>query len=402
MTDGLQISSLSKAFDGTVVLQDIDLDVRPGEFVSLVGASGCGKSTLLRVIAGLEQQDAGRVRIGERDVSHERPRDRNVAMVFQSYALYPHMTVAGNIATPLVMAELGLAERLPLLGRLSPRRGAVMRRIMAEVGQIAGQLQIEQLLQRKPAQLSGGQRQRVALARAMVRRPAVFLMDEPLSNLDAKLRVHMRAELTSLHRRLGATFVYVTHDQVEAMTMSDRVALMAGGRILQLGTPSELYDAPRNLAVAQFIGSPAINTLAIEHGARDTLACLGWPLPVAAGTGARPVTLAIRPEALRLRPRTLPAGSGQAAAGMAGPEFAWPARVSRIEHHGPERIVELMVETTEAPTLLARVAAADSGRLDLNPSLPVTVVFAVADAFLFDAAGERVALADHYRRAEVA
>jgi multiple sugar transport system ATP-binding protein len=226
------------------VLKAVSLDVRDGEFLTLVGSSGCGKSTILRVIAGLESQDTGAVRIAGRSVDHLRPKQRNVAMVFQSYALYPHMSVKDNIAMPLIMQRLRLAERLPVIGRLSPRRAGVVEEIDGEVSAVARQLQIEQLLARKPSQLSGGQRQRVALGRAMVRRPDVFLMDEPLSNLDAKLRVHMRTELTDLHRRLGVTFVYVTHDQVEAMTMSDRVALMDEGRIVQLGAPADLYHDP--------------------------------------------------------------------------------------------------------------------------------------------------------------
>jgi multiple sugar transport system ATP-binding protein len=201
------------------VLEDVDLTVEPGEFLTLVGPSGCGKSTLLRIIAGLEAADRGSVAIGGRTVDLLPPDQRDVAMVFQSYALYPHMTVAGNMATPLEMRRLTLAERLPLVRLLSPRRPRVMRGIMAELRAVAETLQIADLLDRKPARLSGGQRQRVALGRAMVRRPRVFLMDEPLSNLDAALRVHMRSELAELHARLGITFIYVTHDQVEAMTM---------------------------------------------------------------------------------------------------------------------------------------------------------------------------------------
>ncbi|MGL6212044.1 MAG: ABC transporter ATP-binding protein, partial [Paracoccaceae bacterium] len=246
----LELSGISKTFGTTRVLNDVSLSVKDGEFLTLVGASGCGKSTVLRVIAGLEPQDAGSVQIGGRSVDHLRPKQRNVAMVFQSYALYPHMTVAQNMSMPLVMQRMSLAQRLPGLGRLMPGRAAAMAGIAAEVDAVSRQLQIEALLGRKPAQLSGGQRQRVALGRAMVRHPDVFLMDEPLSNLDAKLRVHMRAELTELHRRLGVTFIYVTHDQVEAMTMSDRVALMDEGRIVHLGTPSELYHNPSDLRVA--------------------------------------------------------------------------------------------------------------------------------------------------------
>jgi multiple sugar transport system ATP-binding protein len=239
----VELRGIAKAFGRAQVLREVGLSVRDGEFLTLVGPSGCGKSTLLRIIAGLERQDGGTVAIGGAGVDHLRPAARNVAMVFQSYALYPHLSAFDNIATPLMMARLSLLERLPLLRHLSPRRRRVMRAIAEDVRAVAAQLRITELLARRPGQLSGGQRQRVALGRAMVRSPAVFLMDEPLSNLDATLRVHMRSELAELHARLGTTFVYVTHDQVEAMTMSDRVAVMDEGRILQLGSPAELYAA---------------------------------------------------------------------------------------------------------------------------------------------------------------
>jgi len=234
------LQSIGKSFAGVPVLRDINLDIADGEFLTLVGASGCGKSTLIRIIAGLEPQSTGTVLIGGVPVDHLRPHERQVAMVFQSYALYPHMKVFANIALPLVMSRLTLVERLPFLRLMSRRRRSVMAGINDEVRAVAKQLQIEGLLERRPSQLSGGQRQRVALGRAMVRKPAAFLMDEPLSNLDAKLRVHMRSELAELHARIGTTFVYVTHDQVEAMTMSERVAMMDTGAILQLGRPSEL------------------------------------------------------------------------------------------------------------------------------------------------------------------
>src|SRR3982751_3180697 len=251
---GLSLRGITKSFGTTPVLGGVDLDIADGEFLTLVGPSGCGKSTLLRIIAGLERQDAGTVSIGGVPVDHLRPHERRVAMVFQNYALYPHMSVFENIALPLTMSRLNVFERIPLLRLLSPRRRRVMQQITGEVQAVAGQLRIESYFARRPGQLSGGQRQRVALGRAMVRNPDVFLMDEPLSNLDAKLRVHMRTELAELHSRLQSTFIYVTHDQVEAMTMSDRVAMMDAGRILQLGTPSELYARPANLKGAQFLG----------------------------------------------------------------------------------------------------------------------------------------------------
>src|SRR5581483_7086015 len=214
---GLSLRGVTKSFGNVPVLAPLDLDIADGEFLTLVGPSGCGKSTLLRIIAGLEPQSGGSVSIGGNGVDHLRPHERKVAMVFQNYALYPHMTVFDNIALPLTMARLSLLERLPLLRLFSPRRRGIVEGIVRDVRSVAEQLRIEKYFDRKPGQLSGGQRQRVALGRAMVRHPDVFLMDEPLSNLDAKLRVHMRSELAELHSRLGVTMIYVTHDQVEAM-----------------------------------------------------------------------------------------------------------------------------------------------------------------------------------------
>ncbi|MEM9232439.1 MAG: ABC transporter ATP-binding protein, partial [Pseudomonadota bacterium] len=255
----ITLNGITKSFGDTSVLKGIDLNVTDGEFLTLVGPSGCGKSTLLRIIAGLEQQNGGDVRIGNRLINSVRAAERNLAMVFQSYALYPHLTVAQNMAVPLRLRELGFFERFPLIGRMMAR--AEHAAIIEQVHETADVLQIGPLLDRKPGQLSGGQRQRAALGRAMVRKPVAFLMDEPLSNLDAALRVHMRAELAELHRDLGATFIYVTHDQAEALTMSDRMAVMMGGEILQLAPPDEVYTNPTDLRVAQFVGSPKINAL---------------------------------------------------------------------------------------------------------------------------------------------
>jgi len=227
--------------DGATPVHDLCLTIADGEFVILVGPSGCGKSTTLNMIAGLEEITSGELRIGGRRVNEMSPRDRDIAMVFQSYALYPHMTVRQNIAFPLTLAKLGKAD------------------IAAKVADTARTLDLTELLDRKPSQLSGGQRQRVAMGRAMVRRPKAFLMDEPLSNLDAKLRVQMRAEIARLQNRLGTTTVYVTHDQTEAMTLGDRVVVLRAGRAQQIDTPDELYRRPANLFVAGFIGSPSMN-----------------------------------------------------------------------------------------------------------------------------------------------
>src|SRR5262250_859812 len=266
------INGVGKAFGSIHVIHDVNIEIRDGEFVVLVGPSGCGKSTLLRMIAGLEHISAGEIRIADRVVNHVPPKERDVAMVFQNYALYPHMTVAANMGFSLML------------------RGAAKREIDARVKEAADILGLGPLLGRYPRQLSGGQRQRVAMGRAIVRDPQVFLFDEPLSNLDAKLRVAMRSEIKGLHQRLKTTTVYVTHDQVEAMTMADRIAIMRGGRIEQVGRPLEVYDRPANRFVAEFIGSPAMNFLPAEiaaSGASRAARLAGGPLlPLPAGIAA--------------------------------------------------------------------------------------------------------------------
>ncbi|WP_081050418.1 ABC transporter ATP-binding protein, partial [Chromobacterium subtsugae] len=241
----LSLSNIRKVYDdGNAVIHDVSLDIRDGEFMVFVGPSGCGKSTMMRMIAGLEDISAGELRIDGQLANDIEPAKRGVAMVFQSYALYPHMTVRGNMAFSLKLAGKSKAE------------------IDAAVNRAAQTLQIEHLLERKPKALSGGQRQRVAIGRAIVRKPGVFLFDEPLSNLDAALRVQMRIELARLHKELGSTMIYVTHDQVEAMTMGDRIAVFHAGRIEQVGTPLELYNRPANRFVAGFLGSPKMNFIA--------------------------------------------------------------------------------------------------------------------------------------------
>jgi multiple sugar transport system ATP-binding protein len=276
-----------------VAVHGVDLEVADGEFVVLVGPSGCGKSTTLRMIAGLETITAGRLFIGEREVTHLAPKDRDIAMVFQSYALYPHMSVFDNMAFALRMRKLARSD------------------IDARVREAAGLLGIEELLQRKPRQLSGGQRQRVAVGRAIVRHPAVFLFDEPLSNLDAKLRVQTRRELSRLHRRLGATMLYVTHDQVEAMTLGDRIVVLDRGHVQQIDTPLGLYERPANVFVAGFIGSPAMNL--VPHGDATILG--------------------VRPEHLRVT------DPGDAA--------TWNARLDLIEPLGNEILVSASIPDHE-------------------------------------------------------
>jgi multiple sugar transport system ATP-binding protein len=259
----VDIRNVRKAFGSTQVLHGVSVDIEDGQFVVLVGPSGCGKSTLLRMLADLENITGGEIAIGGRVVNTVPPKDRDIAMVFQNYALYPHMTVFQNMAFSLKLA------------------GAPKEIMEQEVQKAAKILGLEQLLHRYPRQLSGGQRQRVAMGRAIVRNPQVFLFDEPLSNLDAKLRVQMRAEIKELHQRLKVTTVYVTHDQIEAMTMADKIVVMNHGHIEQAGAPLDLYDRPANLFVAGFIGSPAMNMLSgrVQGGAFVDLSGARWPFP---------------------------------------------------------------------------------------------------------------------------
>ncbi|PZM12957.1 ABC transporter ATP-binding protein [Rhizobium tubonense] len=299
MGSTLRIQDVSMSFGAISVLKQINLDIRAGSFVSLLGPSGCGKSTLLRVIAGFEAQQLGSILIDGRAVEDVPPRARNLAMVFQSYALYPHMTVSENISLPLEMELLSAVQRLPLVGRMAAGSKTVWTDIRRRVLDASCSVQIDHLLERRPSQLSGGQRQRVALARALVRSPGLFLMDEPLSNLDAKLRVAMRSELVSLNKQLESTILYVTHDQTEAMAMSDKIALMMGGSVLQYDAPEVLYTKPGHLDVATFIGQPAINcfTARIQNNTivSDGVDCKLWT-----EYPNQESTLAIRPEALAI------------------------------------------------------------------------------------------------------
>jgi ABC-type sugar transport system ATPase subunit len=296
---------VTKLFDGHVAaVDDLSLTVENGEFLILVGPSGCGKTTALRMVAGLERVTSGRIVIGGRIINDVSPRDRDIAMVFQSYALYPHMTVFRNLA-------FGLRQRKVQAGEIDRR--------VREVSEMLG---LDDLLGRRPAQLSGGQRQRVAMGRALVREPKAFLLDEPLSNLDAKLRVQMRAELKRLHRHLGVTTIYVTHDQVEAMTLGDRIAVLSGGKLQQLGPPQEVYDHPANVFVAGFIGSPPMNLLrANAVSGMITAGDLQLEIP---GVADGEVVVGIRPEALR------PAGDGLASV---------PFTIDVVEPLGDEIVV---------------------------------------------------------------
>jgi multiple sugar transport system ATP-binding protein len=308
---------VTKKYGDVIAVRDLSLEIRDGEFMVLVGPSGCGKTTSLRMIAGLEEISEGTLRIGERVVNDVAAKDRDIAMVFQSYALYPHMTVRDNMAFGLKLRKLPKNE------------------IDTRVKAAADTLGLENLLNRKPKELSGGQRQRVALGRAIVREPAVFLMDEPLSNLDAKLRVQTRAEIARIHQRLQTTIVYVTHDQVEAMTMGNRIAVMNTGDLLQVGTPQELYDHPRNRFVAGFIGSPAMNFASLSVDG-DRLKGSGFDFPIAArfkdavaGATSRSIDAGFRPEHLEL----------------GGPEGGLPIRAKAdvVEYLGNEELLHLTV-----------------------------------------------------------
>lgn len=357
MSFSVTIKNINKSFGDTSILKGITLDVAHGEFVSLVGPSGCGKSTLLRILSGLEKPDSGDILIGDDVVTHVAPSNRNFAMVFQSYALYPHLTVAENIAIPLRMRVLNGWQRLPIIGCiLTPK--VKQNTIRSKVLEASQKLAIDHLLNRKPGQLSGGQRQRVALARALVRKPNAFLLDEPLSNLDAKLRVHTRAEITQLHRQLNTTFIYVTHDQVEAMTMSNRIAVMMEGQILQCDTPDVLYHNPQDIRVASFIGSPQIILLPISFfGEVDSAQDIQ-------------VQVGLRSEYIYID----------------GGEVNFTARIEHLENLGAEWLVHFTLDGVEK-TQIMRIPYKDGLALELGTYIPLG--FNVKDALLFNVQGER-------------
>lgn len=389
MPESIHLTGLHKRFGEHHVLEGVDLQIGAGEFLSLLGPSGCGKSTLLRIVAGLELADGGNVRIGQHVVDHLPPSRRNVAMVFQNYALYPHMSVRDNIALPLVMQRLPLLQRQPGLGRLFPGRQARLAQIHEETRRLAESLGLAPLLDRKPGQLSGGQRQRVALARAMVRQPAAFLMDEPLSNLDAKLRLQVRDELADMHRRLGATFLYVTHDQTEAMTLSSRVAVMHHGRILQVATPDVLYERPSCLSVARFVGSPSINVLALP--AADGVCRLAGERAVAVhGPQAADLLrhgghVAIRPEGLKLlgiEARVDDENGGHVAAVL-----------NRVEHHGADWVLQVAVPSWQ--TQLTVRTAQRLATPKTAPGAPLRLGWCWSELQLFDRHEQRVAATVH-------
>ena len=342
----LELQGVNKSFGRTEVIGEVSLDVDDGELVVFVGPSGCGKSTLLRMIAGLETLSGGAIRIGGERVDHLPPADRGIAMVFQSYALYPHKDVRGNLGFALKHAKVERAE------------------IDRRVDEAAAILGLQDLMGRRPRELSGGQRQRVAIGRAIVREPRVFLFDEPLSNLDAALRVHMRVEILKLHRRLGATMVYVTHDQVEAMTLADRIVVLRAGRIEQVGTPLELYREPANRFVAGFIGSPAMNFL--DARAAGGRVALGAAVVASTPLPDGPCTLGIRPEHL-----------------ARDPDGALAGTVEVFEHLGGESFVHLTLDDGQA--LVAKL----DGDETFRPGQALRLGAAPGRCHVFDEGGRR-------------
>ena len=348
----LSIRNVRKSYGPVEILKGIDIEVENGEFLILVGPSGCGKSTLLSMIAGLDTPTSGSIHIADRDVTYALPKDRDIAMVFQSYALYPNMNVGQNIAFGLEMRNVPKAQRQEAIQRVSKM------------------LQIEHLLDRKPGQLSGGQRQRVAMGRALARNPKLFLFDEPLSNLDAKLRVEMRAEIKLLHQRTATTTVYVTHDQVEAMTLGDRIAVMRDGLVQQFGTPDDIYSRPATRFVAEFIGSPAMNIIDSQRAA-DGLSAHGVELllndaqrGVLQAANVAGISYGLRPESLSFDDKGL------------------PGTISMLEPTGPETYA--MVETAVGK-LTARVA----GKVHQHVGDSVHLRWQPEDAHLFDAKSEQ-------------
>ncbi|MBD8688350.1 MULTISPECIES: ABC transporter ATP-binding protein [unclassified Rhizobium] len=368
----LSLSNITKSFGSNDILKGVSLEAEPGEFIALVGPSGCGKSTLLRIVAGLDHADQGEISLGGKTLSNLTAADRNIAMVFQSYALYPHLTAGQNIAVPLAMRRLTATQRLPIIGNVLPGQKAIRQGILKEVEAMAASLKIGHLLNRKPGQMSGGQRQRVALARAMVRHPALFLMDEPLSNLDANLRVHARGEIVELHRKSGVPALYVTHDQSEALSMASRVAVMIGGRLLQLATPQTIYEDPSHIEVARFIGQPRINLLPTKATANGMVQFGGITIAASSLSRGDDITVGIRPEFVRL--------ASQSRDTMA-------ATVERLEFLGSEVILFARLDGM-GETVVVKLTPSDAA--NLGPGKPVHLAIQPDKALLFGADGERV------------
>ncbi|MGE7368143.1 ABC transporter ATP-binding protein [Neorhizobium sp. NPDC001467] len=369
----LSIRNVTKSFGDNHILKGISLEAEAGEFIALVGPSGCGKSTLLRIVAGLEGADSGEIVAGGRDLTRLVAAERNVAMVFQSYALYPHLTAGQNIAVPLAMRNLTSMQRLPIIGSALPSQRKIRKDIMRQVTDMARSLKIDHLLDRKPGQMSGGQRQRVALARAMVRQPGLFLMDEPLSNLDANLRVHARGEIVDLHRRAGVPTLYVTHDQAEALSMADRVAVMMSGNLLQLAAPEVIYDDPAHIEVARFVGQPRINTIASRVDVDGAVTLGTWRLqPHERLSPGADITVAIRSEFLSIADLGTP---------------GLPAHIERLEFLGSEVIVYTKLDAI-GESMVVKLAPSEAKGLVAGK--PVTLVPQGERLMVFGADGARL------------
>lgn len=385
----VSIKKIVKAFGATPVLDQVELDVEPGEFLTLLGPSGCGKSTLLRLIAGFESQSSGTIEIEGKSVDGLRPKERGLSMVFQNYALYPHLSVFENIAMPLVMRRLSFAQRFPGVGRYMPGSKRILSDISETVRRTAALLELDELLDRRPGQLSGGQRQRVALGRALAAEPSVFLMDEPLSNLDARLRTQMRNELTELHSKLGITFIYVTHDQIEAMTMSQRVAVMMEGDLLQIGTPSEIYAQPVDLRVARFIGTHPINvyraSLQVDGAPQLFGRSIAVQLPL---DDQSQISVAVRPEDLLLTV------SKKADAATPDGNLQIGAHLEKLEDHGAEFLLHLRLKTPSRDAALVRGDAALREQLTGLDNADLSIAFPTERLLFFDAEGRRLHLED--------
>ena len=363
----LSIRDVRKSYHGIEILKGINIEIEQGEFLSLVGPSGCGKSTLLSMIAGLETVSSGEIHIADREVTHLSPKDRDIAMVFQSYALYPSMTVRENISFGLEIRKVPKSEREAIVNR------------------VAETLQMGHLLDRKPSQLSGGQRQRVAMGRAISRDPALFLFDEPLSNLDAKLRVEMRTEIKQLHHRMGTTIVYVTHDQIEAMTLGDKIAVMKAGEVQQFGSPQEIYDNPANLFVAGFMGSPSMNFIPAKveamgsgQGVRLSSGEQSYVFPAVSADGklkaweGKEVIFGVRPEQITQKVES----------GLIGPHMQTATMpVSLIEPTGPDTLVLVPIN---GRNVTCRVHPEHARR----PGDSMELMFDLSKAVYFDAATE--------------
>jgi multiple sugar transport system ATP-binding protein len=383
----IKLDRLTRLFGRKAAVNQVNIEVADREFLVLLGPSGCGKSTLLRMLAGLEKVSSGEIHLGNRRVDTLPASARDMAFVFQSYALYPHMTVRRNITFPLIMRQFKWWFHVPIIGGLARRRIEQSAAVRELVDKTAKTLALTEMMDQYPRTLSGGQRQRVALGRAMVRQPEVFLMDEPLSNLDAKLRTSMRAEIIKLHREVGGTFVYVTHDQIEAMTMGTRIALMRDGVVQQFGTPREIYTNPANTFVARFIGTPPMNLIEASIHPQRGLVIGGATLPLPshlagfAEPGQRDVLLGVRPNAMTI---------GADLPGV-------PGKVALVEHVGAESIISIQLQGARTAhkdegEKIDEVMVSQTGYSSLSAGQAVNISLDLNEAVLFGRDGQRLVL----------